>query len=857
MAELDKKYLDLSGLSEYWKRTKKYIDNVDSKFNSYLPLTGGTITGDLIVSNGLTINRGHAYFCGIKSASDPEASDGVFTNGKTTPNLIFQPYKDDTDYWKMIGHIPAGKTRNDFGIYFQHNGHNRLWFDNDFLNIAQTINANQGFSKSIVITNSDGSIAKYNGSSAATLNIIDQQNVTYSKLVTLRNNKKLVSGRKYRITDYETKTNQSGTNSAGHPFDIIVEALNENTLSENAKACIGLYDFGNKHSDGDLFNFNIPLTGTNGWTTVTENNIPTKIKENLPVHRNGQNTANDVRCQQGTRTLQAGILKVTFTWNSGGAALHPVGVEVISNNSVIASDYHAGVAGSPTNTKNNIYVLNIPNNVSNAIIKFYIECNSEELNSLCSVKAENYDNISYYQNSKISAWDIKYRLDNDTRFNWVNSNCKGVIYYMKDEYNNEASYDFKNIKYDNYYTFDYAINGVHYDGSVKYGQYCYDNKVTVDLNETQQNLPKIYFKNTSSSSLCHSNVFSNNVWQITFGDSCYENIIGGGSESNTFGDSCCKNTLGRYCKNNRFDDTCIKNLLKDDCISNEFGLECSNNVLSCNCGFNIFDFNCKSNNLGYNCSNNLFSVSCSHNKLGDYCEDNEFGCKDVDNNFVFDSQTGVCQHNKLGNECTFNKFGEKCSYNILGAQNATNKFKNSSQANVLNDQCSFNEFGAGCYNNTLLQHCTSNIFGEQCSYNYFFQYCTSNRFGNFCQSNTFEQYCTSNTFGNYFLRCQLGKKCQSCSVINSNSEALDYIKMIEFPDECNNCQLQYSGSTNTSPTLYLCRYRIMLPLSGAIPIKDGSGVSRLGRSFYTLIFNETDQIIDKPTTNTEIDNLFK
>ncbi len=61
-------------------------------------------------------------------------------------------------------------------------------------------------------------------------------NVTYDELCNLVNTNSLLPGQKYRITDYETTTMQSGTISAGHQFDIIVTALTENTLSENASA---------------------------------------------------------------------------------------------------------------------------------------------------------------------------------------------------------------------------------------------------------------------------------------------------------------------------------------------------------------------------------------------------------------------------------------------------------------------------------------------------------------------------------------------------------------------------------------------------------------------------------------------
>ena len=65
---------------------------------------------------------------------------------------------------------------------------------------------------------------------------LDINKVTYTDLVNLKNNAQLTSGRLYRITDYITTTTQEGTKSAGHPFDVIVLALSENELSEQAWA---------------------------------------------------------------------------------------------------------------------------------------------------------------------------------------------------------------------------------------------------------------------------------------------------------------------------------------------------------------------------------------------------------------------------------------------------------------------------------------------------------------------------------------------------------------------------------------------------------------------------------------------
>ena len=60
--------------------------------------------------------------------------------------------------------------------------------------------------------------------------------ITYAELVALRDSSYLVAGMQYRRTDYACTTTQENTQSAGHPFDIIVTADSENTLNEEARA---------------------------------------------------------------------------------------------------------------------------------------------------------------------------------------------------------------------------------------------------------------------------------------------------------------------------------------------------------------------------------------------------------------------------------------------------------------------------------------------------------------------------------------------------------------------------------------------------------------------------------------------
>lgn len=51
----------------------------------------------------------------------------------------------------------------------------------------------------------------------------------------------------------------------------------------------------------------------------------------------------------------------------------------------------------------------------------------------------------YFANQNLGAWQVNYCFDNDTkRFPQASSSGRGFIYYLKDEYGNEACYDFKN-----------------------------------------------------------------------------------------------------------------------------------------------------------------------------------------------------------------------------------------------------------------------------------------------------------------------------------------------------------------------------------------------------------------------------
>lgn len=125
--------------------------------------------------------------------------------------------------------------------------------------------------------------------------------------------------------------------------------------------------------------------------------------------------------------------------------------------------------------------------------------------------ADHHEGDTYFANSNLAAWELKYCLDNDTtRFSWADAtNGKGVIYWMKDEWNNECSYDFKNIQ------FRAAINtgtGLFSSFTNVGGVFLYTFTWLTQQNEPQD--CSTIFPNSASSNV--GKVYNNNIKNTTY-----------------------------------------------------------------------------------------------------------------------------------------------------------------------------------------------------------------------------------------------------------------------------------------------------------------------------------------------------
>ena len=266
--------------------------------------------------------------------------------------------------------------------------------------------------------------------------------------------------------------------------------------------------------------------------------------------------------------------------------------------------------------------------VANSFDIIVVADNENTLNE--NARACLHEGDTYYSSASHSAvlesWELKYCIDNDTdRFGWADAtNGKGVVYWLKDERNNECPYDFKQIQFsrdndgttDWYYTFSVrdgeASTVISEDASVSLqdGTKCmtYNNAIRPLVGDGYDTgisgvlyLNNIVFDNCDGS-YCYSN---------TFGDECYSNTFGNRCNYNTFGNVCNYNTFGNECSYNTFGNECYSNTFGNGCNSNTFGNYCGSNTFGNECNY-IDLFISSGNGANYNVLAYVQGTSSTH-----------------------------------------------------------------------------------------------------------------------------------------------------------------------------------------------------------------------------------------------------
>ena len=129
------------------------------------------------------------------------------------------------------------------------------------------------------------------------------------------------------------------------------------------------------------------------------------------------------------------------------------------------TNYQATVDSGLVNASTRLQVVDSGQNTNNGFDIILRATSNNTLNENCRfMKSVNSD---YFEDCALESWEGKYSLKNDhTRFEWADENGFGVIYYMKDNFGNEAHYDFKNIVFGNDKLFTFNPSYVVRDGSM-------------------------------------------------------------------------------------------------------------------------------------------------------------------------------------------------------------------------------------------------------------------------------------------------------------------------------------------------------------------------------------------------------
>ena len=306
------------------------------------------------------------------------------------------------------------------------------------------------------------------------------QSITYNELKSLRDNSQLVPGQQYRITDYVTTTAQASTQSAGHQFDIIVIADDVNKLNENARAIQhknpafkiynddeGLSRIYQRYPDGDdengyawvYNNSGDDSQFTDAWIDWTDIDTDIVLYTNTLTPAIGTEFELLLDDEPFTFTLTDFSEYAGYFMNSKLDAWELK--YCLDNDTNRFSWAQVGQEGFAA-----MRLYNEDEGLDN-IFKHYSEGDGE--NGYCWKMIADSGNKSI---TDISDWD-DFEIGNDiytetldisvgdeiyypifqanvevteysANVNYVPSG-KGVIYYMKDEWNNQVYFDFKNI----------------------------------------------------------------------------------------------------------------------------------------------------------------------------------------------------------------------------------------------------------------------------------------------------------------------------------------------------------------------------------------------------------------------------
>lgn len=378
--------------------------------------------------------------------------------------------------------------------------------------------------------------------------------------------------------------------------------------------------------------------------------------------------------------------------------------------------------------------------------------------------AAHHEGDTYFADCKLEAWVLKYCVTNDTnRFAWADAeNGKGVVFYMKDEWNNECGYDFKNILFANSGVSpspepepEPALKAATRDGEVGY---CYTFTWVTEDGVIQD--ATIVCQTMDDGDGGYYGV-NNNVIKECYMPVAYE---GGGGEDPGSGPLSSINTRGAKGVSMKTDS---KSLAKNrDGESGSLKL-----YLPFNMFINTFEdaggeycFGCVSNEIGANSYMIKFGTWCSMMSFGNKNSGLSFG--NFNSNLSFGNGNNSMSFGNYNMNLSFGNGNFGLSF---GNNNRRLSFGNNNGGLSFGNRCGMMTFGNDNYDMTFGNGCGMMSFGNE---NY------DMTFGNNNGDMSFGNYNESMTFGNNIRYVTVFDGAGNCDVTGTDSGYVQYAQIL-------------------------------------------------------------------------------
>lgn len=545
---------------------------------------------------------------------------------------------------------------------------------------------------------------------------------TYSELVKLRDNAELIEGAFYRITDYECFTSQEHTVSANHPFDIIIQALDEKTVSEDAYAIQRDGDCYFSHSNLAAWRLRYSLdNNTDRFSWVQPINTTVYKSDGCQIKSN---------LVQGNKFVTPfEFISCVWVDNAGDTDYNGTNHKDLGEDLIYEWGY---VDGQLCLYKSdpNIYEEEggVPDYDDKYLYRGVITADGRDYDywqkwdgSEKSLVVTGSDAQVFAMTERIVKNPDAYSAED------VTLEAKGVVYRMIDEHGNDCPYDFKNIMFRRFELMQTSeflggrevlwaaqmqlnidvmldMDRAYIWSGIEKNNYYWEDEMGLVYSAPTGNCKDFYtfsrvdyesdaVYDASISGICSHNKIEahtelNNI--VIFGTQW-------NSSYNHFGRMCAKITLGEGCYRNEFDEDCGYSTLGENCTDNYIDRGCYSIHLSSNCSYNSVGAMSYCISIGSDSGNNTLGKDNYAISLSNHCLDNVFGAHagyncliscEGNNLGVYCSQfilQGSSNYNRFGDNCyaieigeysRFNSFGEECSYIALGNSSERNTFGN-------------------------------------------------------------------------------------------------------------------------------------------------------------------------------------